>query len=94
MQTDRLNIWLLAASATGLAVSICLAIFGLHQGSEILLLAVGLLFLGGAHRIAAAQQVLADRPHFPKSWKNSRPLQFVCSGAAMALMGLSGFLAR
>jgi hypothetical protein len=93
MQTDRINIWLLVAAATGLAAAIFLAIFNMHRGSATLMICVGLVMLGCADRIAAAQHALAGRSHFPLSWKNAKPLQFAFAGAGTALLGITSLLA-
>lgn len=94
MQSDRLNISLFFAALAGLATAISLAIAGMHREASITMLAVGVLVAICAPRISAAQHALAERPQFPKSWKKSRPFQFMLAGAGMALSGIAALLTR
>jgi len=92
MQSDRVNISLFCAVFAGLAAAVILAILGVQRGFAIAMLATGLMTLGCAGRIAAAQNTLALRPGFPKGWSKSRPFQFIISGAAITISGVTSLL--
>jgi hypothetical protein len=92
MQSDRINISLFFAALGCLTLATGLAIVGMHREYAITMLVAGLFIASCAGRIAAAQNVLADRPRFPKYWKRSKPLQFVLTGAALAVLGIAGLM--
>ena len=92
MQTDRINISLFFAALGCLALATGLAIAGMHREFSIAMVVAGLFIVSCASRIAAAQHALADRPRFPKHWKKSKPLQFVFSGAAIAVLGIASLM--
>jgi hypothetical protein len=92
MQSDRINISLFFAALGCLAFATGLAIARMHREFSIAMVVAGLFIVGCANRIAAAQHALADRPRFPKHWKKSKPLQFVFSGAAIAVLGIAGLM--
>jgi hypothetical protein len=89
MQSDRINISLFFAALGCLALATGLAIVGMHREFSIAMVVAGLFIASCASRIAAAQNALADRPRFPKHWKKSRPLQFVLTGAGLAVLGIA-----
>ena len=88
--TNRLNVFVFVSVIGCFVVAVVLGLFTETSSRAIgaLLVACGLVAVACSHRLASAQDRLAESALIPSHWKNVRFRTFALWGVGVAILGL------